>query len=74
MDILGLAYDSRCVFSNFVFFALPGFHFDGQRFIEVAIQRGSNVIVHTNHVDFCVPIVTYIKVDSCDIKIYVEFF
>ncbi|WP_174220830.1 UDP-N-acetylmuramoyl-L-alanyl-D-glutamate--2,6-diaminopimelate ligase [Borrelia turcica] len=74
VEILGLAYDSRCVYSNFVFFALPGFHFDGQRFIEVAIQRGSNVIVHTNHVDFCVPNVTYIKVDSCNIKRFMSNF
>ncbi|UGQ17007.1 UDP-N-acetylmuramoyl-L-alanyl-D-glutamate--2,6-diaminopimelate ligase [Borrelia sp. RT1S] len=74
VEIMGLAYDSRCVLSNFVFFALPGFHFDGQKFVEAAIQRGSNVIVHTNNVDFCAPNVTYIKVDSCNIKRFMSNF
>ncbi|QMU99003.1 UDP-N-acetylmuramoyl-L-alanyl-D-glutamate--2,6-diaminopimelate ligase [Borrelia sp. A-FGy1] len=74
LEIIGLAYDSRCVYTSFVFFALPGFHCDGQKFIEEAIQRGSNVIVYTSHVDFYVPDVTYIKVDSFNIKRFMSNF
>ncbi|UER67396.1 UDP-N-acetylmuramoyl-L-alanyl-D-glutamate--2,6-diaminopimelate ligase [Borrelia sp. BU AG58] len=74
VEILGLSYDSRCVLPKFVFFALPGVHFDGQKFIEAAIQRGSNVIVHASNVDFCASNVTYIKVDSCNIKRFMSNF
>ncbi|WP_421623064.1 UDP-N-acetylmuramoyl-L-alanyl-D-glutamate--2,6-diaminopimelate ligase [Borrelia sp. MN22-0132] len=74
VEILGLTYDSRCVLSHFVFFALPGLHFDGQKFINSAIERGSNVIVHTNDIDFYDPNVTYIKIDSCNIKKFMSRF
>ncbi|UPA10993.1 UDP-N-acetylmuramoyl-L-alanyl-D-glutamate--2,6-diaminopimelate ligase [Borrelia parkeri] len=74
VEILGLTYDSRCVLSHFVFFALPGFHFDGQKFINSAIERGSNVIVHTNDIDVYDPNVTYIKIDSCNIKKFMSNF
>ncbi|AHH03164.1 UDP-N-acetylmuramoylalanyl-D-glutamate--L-ornithine ligase [Borrelia nietonii YOR] len=74
VEILGLTYDSRCVLSRFVFFALPGLHFDGQKFIESAIQQGSNVIVHTNDIDSYEPNVTYIKIDSCNIKRFMSNF
>ncbi|AFI30981.1 hypothetical protein Q7M_202 [Borrelia crocidurae str. Achema] len=74
VEILGLAYDSRCVSFNFVFFALPGLHFNGQKFIESAIQRGSNVVVHTNDIDFYDSKVTYIKVDPCNIKRFMSNF
>ncbi|ACH94453.1 UDP-N-acetylmuramoylalanyl-D-glutamate--2,6-diaminopimelate [Borrelia recurrentis A1] len=74
VEILGLAYDSRCVSFNFVFFALPGLYFNGQKFIESAIQRGSNVIVHTNDIDFYDSNVTYIKVDPCNIKRFMSNF
>ncbi|UPA16072.1 UDP-N-acetylmuramoyl-L-alanyl-D-glutamate--2,6-diaminopimelate ligase [Borrelia coriaceae] len=74
VEILGLAYDSRCVLSRFVFFALPGFHFDGHKFIESAIKRGSNVIVHTHDIDFYDADVTYIRIDSCNIKRFMSNF
>ncbi|AHE62536.1 UDP-N-acetylmuramoyl-L-alanyl-D-glutamate--2,6-diaminopimelate ligase [Borrelia parkeri] len=74
VEILGLTYDSRCVLSHFVFFALPGLHFDGQKFINSAIERGSNVIVHTNDIDVYDPNVTYIKIDSCNIKKFMSNF
>ncbi|WP_281862108.1 UDP-N-acetylmuramoyl-L-alanyl-D-glutamate--2,6-diaminopimelate ligase [Candidatus Borrelia fainii] len=74
VEILGLTYDSRYVLSHFVFFALPGLHFDGQKFINSAIERGSNVIVHTNDIDFYDPNVTYIKIDSCNIKKFMSNF
>ncbi|AAX17537.1 UDP-N-acetylmuramoylalanyl-D-glutamate--L-ornithine ligase [Borrelia turicatae 91E135] len=74
VEILGLTYDSRCVLSHFVFFALPGLHFDGQEFINSAIEQGSNVIVHTNDINFYDPNVTYIKIDSCNIKKFMSNF
>ncbi|AJA58941.1 UDP-N-acetylmuramoyl-L-alanyl-D-glutamate--2,6-diaminopimelate ligase [Borrelia miyamotoi] len=74
VEILGLTYDSRNVLSNFVFFALPGLHFDGQEFIGEAIQRGSNVIVHTTDVDFYCSNVTYIKIDSWNMRRFMSNF
>ncbi|AWG42591.1 UDP-N-acetylmuramoyl-L-alanyl-D-glutamate--2,6-diaminopimelate ligase [Candidatus Borreliella tachyglossi] len=74
VEILGLAYDSRCILSSFVFFALPGLHFEGQRFIKSAIQKGSNVIIHTDNLDFYDPNVTYIKVDACNIRRFMSNF
>ncbi|WP_024654063.1 UDP-N-acetylmuramoyl-L-alanyl-D-glutamate--2,6-diaminopimelate ligase [Borrelia persica] len=74
VEICGLAYDSRCVLSHFVFFALPGLHFDGQEFISSAIRRGSNVIVHTDDIDFYDPNVTYIRIDPCNIKRFMSNF
>ncbi len=64
LEISGVTYSSKLVLPRFVFFALPGIHFDGHDFIETAIQRGSNVIVCSRDMDFYSPNVTYIKVDN----------
>jgi len=41
----GLAYDSRHVRKNFVFFAIPGVHVDGHAFIDKAVEMGATYIV-----------------------------
>ncbi|AEF84744.1 UDP-N-acetylmuramoylalanyl-D-glutamate--2,6-diaminopimelate ligase [Treponema primitia ZAS-2] len=44
--ITGLEYDSRKVKPGNLFFALPGLHTDGHRFIPDAIQRGAAAILY----------------------------
>jgi UDP-N-acetylmuramoyl-L-alanyl-D-glutamate--2,6-diaminopimelate ligase len=44
-DIRGITYDSRAVKPGFLFFALPGAHDDGRRFIGDAISRGAAAVV-----------------------------
>ncbi len=68
LEISGVTYSSKLVLPGFVFFALPGIRFDGHDFIEMAIQNGSNVIVHSRDMDFYSPNVTYIKVDDFSIR------
>ena len=45
-EITGLAYDSRDVKPGCIFFALPGVHTDGHRFISQALERGAAAVVH----------------------------
>ena len=45
--IEGLAYDSREVRPGYLFFALPGLHADGHRFIGAAIAAGARAVVHS---------------------------
>ncbi|MCS7244588.1 MAG: UDP-N-acetylmuramoyl-L-alanyl-D-glutamate--2,6-diaminopimelate ligase [candidate division WOR-3 bacterium] len=44
-EVEGIAYDSREVKNNFVFFAISGEKFDGHSFIEDAIKNGAKAIV-----------------------------
>lgn len=44
--IEGLAFDSREVKENFLFFALPGIHQNGNNFIAAAIDLGASVIIY----------------------------
>jgi UDP-N-acetylmuramoyl-L-alanyl-D-glutamate--2,6-diaminopimelate ligase len=44
--VTGLAYDSREVKPGYLFFALPGLHTDGHRYIADAAAKGAAVIVH----------------------------
>jgi UDP-N-acetylmuramoyl-L-alanyl-D-glutamate--2,6-diaminopimelate ligase len=44
--ITGLEYDSRKVRPGNIFFALPGLHSDGRRFISAAIDNGAVVVVY----------------------------
>lgn len=43
--IAGLAFDSREVKDNYLFFALPGTHVNGNQFIAPAIDAGASVVV-----------------------------
>lgn len=43
--VAGLAFDSREVKDNFLFFALPGTHVNGNKFIASAIDAGASVVV-----------------------------
>ncbi|MBQ3837099.1 MAG: UDP-N-acetylmuramoyl-L-alanyl-D-glutamate--2,6-diaminopimelate ligase [Treponema sp.] len=43
--IAGLAFDSREVKENYLFFALPGTHVNGNEFIAPAIDAGASVVI-----------------------------
>ncbi len=60
--IAGLAYDSRSVREGFLFFALPGLHEDGHRFIDAAIDRGAVAVVHCLPIQNKRPGLSYIRV------------
>ncbi|HUX38422.1 MAG TPA: UDP-N-acetylmuramoyl-L-alanyl-D-glutamate--2,6-diaminopimelate ligase [Rectinemataceae bacterium] len=62
VGIEGLAYDSRAVGPGFLFFALPGLHDDGERWIPAAIAAGAVAIVHRNPVATPHPGVAYLRV------------
>jgi UDP-N-acetylmuramoyl-L-alanyl-D-glutamate--2,6-diaminopimelate ligase len=44
--IASLEYDSRKAGPQALFFALPGLHTDGHRYIEEAVSKGAAAIVH----------------------------
>lgn len=44
--INGIAYDSRDCKPGFLFFALPGIHTDGTKYIGEAIKNGATAVVH----------------------------
>ncbi len=62
--IKGMTYDSREVKPGFLFFALPGIHTDGHRFIPVALKNGAAAVIHTQDLDTYNPDAVYIKVEN----------
>lgn len=62
MEINGLAYDSRAVKSGYLFFALPGIHDDGERWIAAAIDSGARAVVHRNGISDKRSDIAYIRV------------
>ena len=60
--IEGLAYDSRALRPLWLFFALPGLHSDGHRFIPQAIASGARAVVHSQELPFYDPAVSYLRV------------
>jgi UDP-N-acetylmuramoyl-L-alanyl-D-glutamate--2,6-diaminopimelate ligase len=60
--IEGLAYDSRAARPGFLFFALPGLHADGHRFIDAAVAAGARAVVHSAPVGSPDPKVAYVRV------------
>ena len=61
-SIEGLAYDSREVRPGFLFFALPGLHADGHRFIPDAVAAGARAILHSAEMPSYDPSVSYVRV------------
>jgi UDP-N-acetylmuramoyl-L-alanyl-D-glutamate--2,6-diaminopimelate ligase len=61
-EISGLCYDSREAKPGCLFFALPGIHANGSRFIADAVKRGAACVVYQDeHTDFESDVV-YLKV------------
>ncbi len=54
--IEGIEYDSRKVKPGYLFVAIPGFKFDGKRFIDDAIVNGAVAIVADGYVKINVPL------------------
>ena len=44
-NIKGLALDSRLVKKDFIFFALKGHKYNGDRFISSALKKGASLII-----------------------------
>jgi UDP-N-acetylmuramoyl-L-alanyl-D-glutamate--2,6-diaminopimelate ligase len=61
-EISALAYDSREARPGCLFFALPGLHADGHRFIPQAIAAGARAIVHSAALPSYDPSVAYLRV------------
>jgi UDP-N-acetylmuramoyl-L-alanyl-D-glutamate--2,6-diaminopimelate ligase len=61
-EIEGLCYDSRAAKPGYLFFALPGIHADGNRFIDSAIDRGARAIVHSRELGSYREGVSYLRV------------
>jgi UDP-N-acetylmuramoyl-L-alanyl-D-glutamate--2,6-diaminopimelate ligase len=62
LEIEGLAYDSREVRPGFLFFALPGIHADGHRFVGKAIAAGARAVVHLAELESYDEGVAYLRV------------
>ncbi len=54
-EIKGITLDSRKVKKDYLFAALPGSKFDGQQFIQQAIQQGANTILLSKDSDIVLP-------------------
>jgi UDP-N-acetylmuramoyl-L-alanyl-D-glutamate--2,6-diaminopimelate ligase len=59
--VTGLEYDSRKAGPGSVFFALPGLHTDGRRYIAEALAKGAAVIVHEGDPGEAAPGIVYLK-------------
>ncbi|MDR2864037.1 MAG: UDP-N-acetylmuramoyl-L-alanyl-D-glutamate--2,6-diaminopimelate ligase [Spirochaetaceae bacterium] len=62
--VTGLEYDSRLVQKGSLYFALPGLHTDGHKFIDSAIERGAAVIVHQSPLTEYKKDIVYIRVQD----------
>jgi UDP-N-acetylmuramoyl-L-alanyl-D-glutamate--2,6-diaminopimelate ligase len=62
--IEGLAYDSREVDHDYLFFAIRGQHTDGHRYVEEAERRGAIAIVHQDELSTYRSDRVYIRVDN----------
>jgi UDP-N-acetylmuramoyl-L-alanyl-D-glutamate--2,6-diaminopimelate ligase len=60
--VTGLEYDSRKIGAGNIFFALPGLHIDGHRYIADAIKRGASAVVHQDELKEYQKDIVYIRV------------
>ena len=63
-EISSVVFDSREVEEGSLFFALPGVHVDGHRYIEKAIDSGACGIVHSAPLESYRPGIDYIRVSD----------
>ncbi len=61
-EISSVVFDSREVEKGSLFFALPGIHVNGHRYIERALDSGACAVVHSEALDSYRPGVYYIRV------------
>ena len=60
IDIKGLALDSRKVKKDYLFFAVKGSNYDGNKFIDKAIHNGARVIISSKKISIKKPNIIYI--------------
>ncbi|MDR2897337.1 MAG: UDP-N-acetylmuramoyl-L-alanyl-D-glutamate--2,6-diaminopimelate ligase [Spirochaetaceae bacterium] len=60
--ITNIVYDSRAAVEGSLFFALPGIHTDGNRFITQAVKNGAKAVVYQGSVTEYVPGAVYLQV------------
>jgi UDP-N-acetylmuramoyl-L-alanyl-D-glutamate--2,6-diaminopimelate ligase len=63
-EVEGLAFDSRKVQKNHVFFAIRGAHTDGHHYMSTAIERGAVALVCEQLPNEINPVLTYIQVEN----------
>lgn len=67
-EIEGLEFDSRAVKKNSLFFALPGTHTTGNKFIAGAVKNGASAVIFQDELSQqeidSYPDVVFVKVDS----------
>jgi len=61
-EITSLEYDSRKIEKGSLFFALPGLHADGHKFINDVITRGAKAVIYQNELTEYRDGILYIKV------------
>ncbi len=59
--ITGLSYDSRKVQPGNIYFALPGIHTDGHRYIPQALEAGAVAVVHQEPLAEYLPGICYLR-------------
>ena len=57
----GIAFNSKRVKKDYIFFAIKGNEFDGNNFIQDAIKRGAKIIVSENKKHFQDKDIVYLK-------------
>ena len=62
--VSSLEYDSRSVRPGTLFFALPGLHTDGHRYVADAVEKGAVAVVHESEIADASPGVVYLRVKS----------
>lgn len=60
--LTGISFDSRTVQPGHMYFALPGLHTDGHRYIAQAIDSGASVVFHQDKIEEYIPDILYIQV------------
>jgi UDP-N-acetylmuramoyl-L-alanyl-D-glutamate--2,6-diaminopimelate ligase len=73
-DITGLAYDSRRVQPGDLFFALPGMHTDGARYLSDALAAGATAVIAGHNPNIPVPYYQTADVRATMGLIAAEFF
>ena len=63
-EIVGVSSDSRQIKKDYIFVAIKGYEFDGNKYINSAIENGANTIVYTNDDIEFVDKINYIKVED----------
>jgi len=62
VTVHSLSYDSREVRTGAAFFALPGVHTDGSKFIDAAIAKGAVAVIHEKTLPLYQEHICYVQV------------